>query len=123
MSAEPQNISVSDLQKKAEMKQAVALVSTTGQPLEFNLVSQKKATKCDHEHIMALANQISSADSHVKACATGKLKTIHDQIKALQEQAVKVLEEAQRDKMLHTAACNLKKRPGETYYLYRGVLD
>ena len=28
------------------------------------------------------------------------------------------LEEAKRDSMLHHAACNLVKKPGQTYYLY-----
>ncbi|KAH3884409.1 hypothetical protein DPMN_008387 [Dreissena polymorpha] len=32
--------------------------------------------------------------------------------------AKKVLEEARRDAMLHHAACNLVKKPGQVYYLY-----
>merc|ERR1711931_230987 len=103
------------------MKKSVALVSTTGQPLEFSLVSSKKATKCDHDHIMDLANQISQADSHIKASTTQKLKQIHKQIQFLQHQAVNCLEEAKRDKELHTAACNIKKRPGHKYYFYEKV--
>lgn len=31
---------------------------------------------------------------------------------------VQVLQEAKRDAMLHHAACNLVKKPGQVYYLY-----
>merc|ERR1712183_2445 len=109
---------MADHKRTVEMKNSVALVSTTGQPLSFNLVSTKKATKVDHDHLLNLANQISSADSHIKAGTTGKLKQIHDQIKKLQNEALQILENAKRDKMLHTAACNIVKKPGQIYYLY-----
>lgn len=120
-STDPEKLS--KLQKQVEMKNQVSLVSTTGQPLSFSLVSQKKATKCDHDHLMDLANTISSADSHIKSATTGKLKQIHDQIKVLQQQALKCLEDAKRDQMLHQAACNVKKRPGSMYYLYEKNSD
>jgi hypothetical protein len=36
----------------------------------------------------------------------------------LQRQARRILEEAHRDDILHHAACNFKKVPGNVYYLY-----
>lgn len=115
-------LSPTELQQRVAMKNAVSLVSSTGSPMNFKLVSQKKATKVDHEHLLDLARQISSADSHIKGNTTGKLKQIYEQIQALQKQAVKIMEDAKRDKMLHTAACNIKKRPGQIYYLYQKKL-
>ncbi|WAR01977.1 CA050-like protein, partial [Mya arenaria] len=58
------------------------------------------------------------ADEFTKATCGSKLMVIADQIRYLQEQAKKVLEEAKRDAMMHHAACNLVKKPGQIYYLY-----
>ena len=37
----------------------------------------------------------------------------------LQEQAKKVLEEAQRDTEINHMACNFKRIPGKIYYIYK----
>lgn len=37
----------------------------------------------------------------------------------MQSQAKKILEETERDNMLHSAACNFIKIPGTVYHLYR----
>merc|ERR1712014_222372 len=97
------------LTENLKMKQQVSLVQSTGSNLSVQLVSQKKATKCNHEHLMDLAKTIASADSHVKATTTNRLKQIADQIKRLQQEATQILENAKRDKMLHQAACNCEK--------------
>uniref|UniRef100_G1N4S6 Uncharacterized protein n=1 Tax=Meleagris gallopavo TaxID=9103 RepID=G1N4S6_MELGA len=55
----------------------------------------------------------------VRANACNKLTVIAEQIRCLQEQARKVLEDANRDADLHHVACNLVKKPGNIYYLYR----
>merc|ERR1711976_992451 len=94
------------LPETLKMKQQVSLVQSTGSNLSVQLVSQKKATKCNHEHLMDLAKTIATADSHVKATTTNRLKQIADQIK-----------------MLHQAACNIVKKPGQMYYLYEKPLD
>ena len=39
------------------------------------------------------------------------------QVRFLQEQAKKVLEDARLDALLHKTACNFKKVPGKTYYV------
>merc|ERR1712004_701853 len=111
------------LTENLKMKQQVSLVQSTGSQLSVQLVSQKKATKCNHEHLMDLAKTIATADSHVKASTTNRLKQIADQIKRLQQEAQDILENAKRDKMLHQAACNIVKKPGQMYYLYEKPLD
>lgn len=69
--------------------------------------------------LIELAKTVESADSHTKAIAGGKLELISDQIRALQAQAQKVLEDARQDMELSHAKCNFKRRPGTTYHLYR----
>ena len=64
------------LTENLKMKQQVSLVQSTGSNLSVQLVSQKKATKCNHEHLMDLAKTIATADSHVKATTTEKIKKL-----------------------------------------------
>ncbi|XP_064445387.1 uncharacterized protein C1orf50 homolog isoform X2 [Mirounga angustirostris] len=59
------------------------------------------------------------ADEFIRANATNKLMVIAEQIQHLQEQARKVLEDAHRDADLHHIACNIVKKPGNIYYLYK----
>uniref|UniRef100_A0A2K5IJQ4 DUF2452 domain-containing protein n=1 Tax=Colobus angolensis palliatus TaxID=336983 RepID=A0A2K5IJQ4_COLAP len=59
------------------------------------------------------------ADEFIRANATNKLAVIAEQIQHLQEQARKVLEDAHRDADLHHVACNMVKKPGNIYYLYK----
>ncbi|XP_074073917.1 uncharacterized protein C1orf50 homolog [Macrotis lagotis] len=73
----------------------------------------------DPEDLVELAQQVQKADEFIKANATNKLIIIAEQIQQLQAQARKVLEEAQRDAELHHVACNMVKRPGNIYYLYK----
>lgn len=68
--------------------------------------------------LVELAQQVQKADEFTRANACNKLTVIADQIRYLQEQAKKVLEDARRDNALHHAACNLVKKPGQMYYLY-----
>lgn len=44
---------------------------------------------------------------------------ILDQIKFLQAQAKKILEESEHSMNLHKAACNFRKVPGNIYHLYQ----
>ena len=53
----------------------------------------------------------------------GKLELIVDQIKHLQEQARRIIMEAELDAKLHTASCSFEKRAGHTYHLYRRDQD
>ena len=54
-----------------------------------------------------------------RACAGSKLSVIAEQVRFLQEQARKVLEEANLNAELHHIACNFKKVPGKMYYVYK----
>uniref|UniRef100_A0A8V0ZT77 Chromosome 1 open reading frame 50 n=1 Tax=Gallus gallus TaxID=9031 RepID=A0A8V0ZT77_CHICK len=76
----------------------------------------------DHAHKSPPAPVLApppEADEFVRANACNKLTVIAEQIRCLQEQARKVLEDANRDADLHHVACNLVKKPGNVYYLYR----
>lgn len=59
------------------------------------------------------------ADQFTRATASSKLSVIAEQVRFLQEQARKVLEEANLNKELHHIACNFKKIPGKVYYVYK----
>ena len=69
--------------------------------------------------LVNLAEEISQADATLAAHASGKLRLIANQIKALQEEARQVLEKTQGDQLLHRAQCNFKRQPGKSYHLYQ----
>jgi hypothetical protein len=69
--------------------------------------------------LVDLAKEIEQADQVIGMVAGAKLQVIRDQMRALQEQARKVLEEAQIAMQLHRARCQFKKVPGHVYHLYR----
>ncbi|KAK0131905.1 hypothetical protein N1851_033304 [Merluccius polli] len=73
------------------------------------------ATRTQMKHVLLC----DVGDDFIKANACNKLTVIADQIKYLQEQARKVLEDAKKDADLHHAACNIVKKPGNFYYLYQ----
>jgi len=62
---------------------------------------------------------ILQADQFVKASTSGKLKVIVDQVRHLQQMALKILQDAQDNTRLHHAACNFHKVPGQIYHLYK----
>ena len=69
--------------------------------------------------LINLAEEICQADITLATHATGKLHLIAKQIKALQDEARQVLEQTQRDQLLHRAQCNFKRQPGKIYHLYQ----
>lgn len=69
--------------------------------------------------LVDLAREIERADDMLGATATARLRVIADQVKALQSEARKVLEQTRRDQDLHRAQCNFKRIPGRVYHLYR----
>lgn len=69
--------------------------------------------------LVDVAKEIAQADELIGAVTANKLKVIVDQIRSLQEQAQNILEGARRDVDLHHARCAFKRRPGQTYHLYR----
>ncbi|GFS01341.1 C1orf50 homolog [Elysia marginata] len=97
----------------------VALVEANSCPMGVQLVSSRKTNKMSAStDLVELAKSVQKADEFTKANAGNKLTVIADQIRYLQNQARKVLEDAKRDASLHHAACNLVKKPGTMYYLY-----
>ncbi|KAM5161636.1 uncharacterized protein C1orf50 homolog [Callospermophilus lateralis] len=99
---------------------AGSLVELTPTPGGLALVSPYHTHRVgDPLDLVALAEQVQKADEFIRANATNKLTVIAEQIQYLQEQARKVLEDAHRDADLHRAACNMVKKPGNIYYLYK----
>lgn len=97
-----------------------ALVELTPTPGGLALVSPYHTHRAgDPLDLVALAEQVQKADEFIRANATNKLTVIAEQIQHLQEQARRVLEDARRDADLHHAACNMVKKPGNIYYLYK----
>jgi len=68
--------------------------------------------------LVDVAREIETADSLLSAVAAGKLESIARQIRALQEEAARTLDEARQAAELHRARCNFKKIPGKLYHLY-----
>ncbi|XP_030319586.1 uncharacterized protein C1orf50 homolog isoform X2 [Calypte anna] len=81
--------------------------------------SGRAARVGDPGDLVALARQVQQADDFIRANACNKLAVIAQQIQYLQEQARKILDEASRDADLNHVACNLVKKPGNIYYMYR----
>ena len=69
--------------------------------------------------LVDVAREIETADRLVGSVVGGKLEILAKQIRALQEQAREILDDARRDLDLHRARCNFQRRPGQTYHLYR----
>jgi hypothetical protein len=69
--------------------------------------------------LVDMAREIQEADRVLNLRASAKLQVIAEQIKVLQAQARTILNETQRDQMLHRAECHFTRRPNQIYYLYR----
>ena len=69
--------------------------------------------------LVNMAHEIERADQTLGIVVSGKLEVIRDQMRALQEQARRLLEEATLAARLHRARCNFRKIPGKIYHLYR----
>lgn len=94
---------------------AVTLVERTGGQ---QFVNSFRTGRHESEDIVALASQIKEADVAVRNTASNKLTLILEQIRFLQSQAEKILQETAANERLHHAACNFKKIPGTIYHLY-----
>lgn len=69
--------------------------------------------------LLDLAREIAQADQMITNRVDAQLEVIARQIRGLQDEARRVLEEATRDKDLHRAQCAFPKRAGHVYHLYR----
>ncbi|MCF1184009.1 DUF2452 domain-containing protein [Marichromatium gracile] len=66
-----------------------------------------------------LTAEVERAEAMLGARTGAKLRVIADQIKLLQQEARKVLADAQVEQALNQAQCAFKRIPGKTYHLYR----
>lgn len=71
--------------------------------------------------LLDLAREIDQADQMISGRLSGQLQVIADQVKALQAQAKRILEQAREDQRLHHAHCAFRRIPGRTYHLYEGA--
>ena len=105
--------------RQANFQETVNLVERDPCPDGFQLVNPQESGKRTQFDLVELAGAIQTADKFTRACAGSKLSVIAEQVRFLQEQARKVLEEAQRDAEINHMACNFKRIPGKVYYIYR----
>jgi len=97
---------------------ALARVVDDESNITKHLVSARAAKKATPSDLVELAREVQRADEEVRHVASGKLQIIAEQIRFLQEQAKKVLDEARDSTNLNNAKCNFVKKPGNVYYLY-----
>lgn len=70
-------------------------------------------------HAPELADEVARAEAMLNARTAAKLRVIADQIKSLQAEARKVLNEARDEQSMTHAQCAFKRIPGKLYHLYR----
>ncbi|XP_042207642.1 uncharacterized protein C1orf50 homolog isoform X2 [Homarus americanus] len=95
------------------------LVEMDTSPGGFELVNPYRTNKVDSMDLVELAKEIQKADTFVHANVSNKLQVITEQVRFLQEQARRVLQEAKENADLHHVPCNFVKKPGNIYHLYR----
>merc|ERR1719383_1541655 len=105
--------------REANFQETVKLVERNPCPNGFQLVDPAKSGKKNQYDLVELAANIQKADEFTRATAGSKLSVIAEQVRFLQDQARRVLEEARINGLLHKTACNFKKVPGKTYYIYK----
>ncbi|XP_053696140.1 uncharacterized protein C1orf50 homolog [Sabethes cyaneus] len=102
-----------------EAMSKVTLVERNPEPNGTKIISMYRTGRREAHDIVELAKTIQEADVQVTSTACAKLTVIAEQIKFLQEQAQKILQETKSAQDLHHAACNFRKIPGHIYHLYR----
>lgn len=97
---------------------ALARVVDDESDITKQLVNSRSAKKATPADLVELAKEVQRSDEEVRHVASGKLQIIAEQIRFLQEQAKRVLDDAKESADLNSAKCNFVKKPGHTYYLY-----
>jgi len=105
--------------QQPNFQSTVNLVERDTNPLGYQLVDPDRSGKKTQTDLVELAEQVQKADQFTRATASSKLTVIAEQVRFLQEQARKVLEDARLNALLHKTSCNFKKVPGKTYYVYK----
>jgi hypothetical protein len=68
--------------------------------------------------LVDLAKEIARADEMLSLQTNGKLTLLAEQIRGLQEEARKILQQAKKNQELHKAECTFSKKAGQVYHLY-----
>jgi hypothetical protein len=68
--------------------------------------------------LVDLAHEIEQADQVVAGRLGAQLEVIAEQVRSLQAQARRVLEQAREDQRLHHARCTFQRKAGHIYHLY-----
>jgi len=105
-----------DSDRDVSADESAALVSNRALPYP----SSRLAARID---LVDMAQEIEKADHSLGLVVGSKLSVIRDQMRALQEQARRLLEEASESARLHRAKCSFRKIPGKVYHLYRRSED
>ena len=96
----------------------VQFVENDKQPFGHAIVNTQNDTVSDPQDLVNLARQIETCDAFVRANVSNRLQVIVNQMNFLREEAQRTLMKAKRDDELNHCACNLVRRPGQTYYHY-----
>lgn len=68
--------------------------------------------------LVDLAKEIARADDLLAMQTNGKLTLLAEQIRGLQEEARRILQDAKKNLELHKAECSFSKKAGQVYHLY-----
>lgn len=96
----------------------VQLVESNKNPLGHAIVNTRNDIVADPQDLVNLAKQIETCDAFVRANVSNRLQVIVNQMNYLRQEAQRTLMKARRDDELNHCACNLVRRPGQTYYHY-----
>ncbi|CAF0769545.1 unnamed protein product [Adineta ricciae] len=96
----------------------VQLVESEKRPFGHTIVNTRNDSVSDPQDLVNLARQIETCDAFVRANVSNRLQVIVNQVDFLRREAQRVLVKAKRDDELNHSACNLVRRPGQTYYYY-----
>jgi len=96
----------------------VQLVESNKRPFGHAIVNARNDTVSDPQDLVNLARQIETCDAFIRANVSNRLQVIVNQMNYLRQEAQRTLMKARRDDELNHCACNLVRRPGQTYYQY-----
>jgi hypothetical protein len=97
---------------------SVQLVESDKRPFGHTIVNTRNDSRSDPQDLVNLAKQIETCDAFIRANVSNRLQVIVNQVNFLREEAQRILLKARRDDELNHSACNLVRRPGQTYYYY-----
>ena len=106
------------LGSKSPNETIVQLIDSERHVSSHTIVNTRNDRVSDPQDLVNLARQIEACDVFVRANVSNRLQVISNQMSYLREEAQRTLMKAHRDDELNHCACNLVRRPGQTYYQY-----